>query len=109
MKDKKSINGFGIIAVLVGLILSKFLGSYFGGNAQLMAMSICALITVLVIIIMIFQKYYLASLLMFILALPVFIGIVGAYLDNLYIMIGSIVAIFVVLFIIIKFLPKYKK
>ncbi|MBK1809994.1 hypothetical protein JHL18_04970 [Clostridium sp. YIM B02505] len=109
MRDKQSIKGVGIIAVFLGLVLSKFLASYLGGNAQLMAMSVCGLITILLIMILVFQKHYLGSLFLFIIIAPIYLGIIGAYLDNLYIMGGSTVLFFVVLIAVIKLVPKLKK
>lgn len=100
--------GAGIFGAGIGLILSESLGIWGGTNAQLTAMSGVALIIIVLLLIMVYKKYNAVALIMFIEISPIFIGIIGAYLDNLYIMVGSTILFFLVPLVIIKYLNKKK-
>jgi hypothetical protein len=109
MKDRKGIKGLGLAGVFVGLILSKLTSVYGGDNARLAVMSgVCAIYVVIVLLIA-YKGYKSAAFIMFIVMLPIIIGVIGACLDNLYLMIGGILSFFIVSPVVIKYLNSKNK
>jgi len=89
MKDKKGIKGLGLAGAFIGLILSKLMSEYCGDNARLAVISGVCVVYVVIVLLIAYKGYKKAAFILFIVMLPIFIGVIGAYLDNLYVMIGS--------------------
>ncbi|SMC26737.1 hypothetical protein SAMN02745134_02918 [Clostridium acidisoli DSM 12555] len=109
MKDRKGIKGLGLVGVFLGLILSKLISAYGGDNVKLTVISGICVVYVVIVLLIAYKGYKSVAFILFIVMLPIFIGVTGAYLDNLYIMIGSILLFFIVLFGVTKYLNSKNK
>lgn len=107
MKDKSK--SLGALVVLLGMALSKYMGNKYGINGRL-SVGICGLVMGLIaVIVLIFRKNYLGALVVCFIFLPVTLGLIGVYLNNVYMAIAGVVLLVVFLKIIIKVLPKFNK
>ncbi|MBL4932372.1 hypothetical protein [Clostridium paridis] len=96
MKNMKYV---GLLGVIFGVLLSRFLGNYFGNSSQVMAMFVVVTCALFIIIALFVKKFYLGAIIMLSITLPLIIGAIGMYLDNLYMILGGIVLFFVTLII----------
>lgn len=99
MKTRKSI---GILSAIVGMILYKIIGSYFGVSGQKLLMygivSICLLITIGLAL----MKQFMAVAFCLTIVLPLVMASIGMYLDNLLLVFGGIVLLIIMIFVVLK-------
>ncbi|AJA46859.1 hypothetical protein CPAST_c07590 [Clostridium pasteurianum DSM 525 = ATCC 6013] len=110
MDHKKLLQRLSFAGVFVGFTISGFLYKYLGiseHKSSLIVIAICIVIFLSIIMYLIYKKHYLGALILFLPMLPVFIGIVGTYIGNMYMIIGGLVGFFIVGIAIIKIASKY--
>lgn len=107
MKDK--LKGLGVLGVLVGIILSRVLGSYYGDNARIAIMTAVIVLLLIIVAILFIKKYTIAGLAFLSITVPIIIIALGMYKDNLYLVGGGLILFFVTLVILIKYLNSIKK
>jgi hypothetical protein len=99
----------GIIGVILGRIVNKLLSSYFGDNSSNVVVAISVAIAFVVILLAIAMAQYFIVIMMFIMTIPLTISGIGLYLNNMYLMVGGIVSIFIIYPILIKIIPKLRR
>jgi hypothetical protein len=110
MDHKKLLQRLSFAGIFVGFTLSGFLYKYFDiskDQSRLIVIIIGTIIFLSGIMYLIYKKYYLGTLILVLPMLPVFIGILGSYMENMYMMIGGLVGFFIVLIAVIKIASKY--
>jgi hypothetical protein len=106
---KKNISYLGVCGVLFGLIISRFIETEYGVNARV-AIMICALmISIFAMMGIIYKKKYLAALYILAMVLPLLLMTIGMYLDNLFIAFGGFGLLIILILVIIKILPEFKR
>jgi hypothetical protein len=105
----KKMKNIGIIAVLIGIILSRICGDYFGSNSQVIIMGIAILFSAILIAVIVLKKYYIPAILLTSILTPVAISFFGMYFNNLYMLFGGLILFFVALVIDMKYLNSIKK
>lgn len=108
MQKKRGIIGGSTI--LFGIGLSRWAREHYGINgSKALAVSVIIYIIAVLIISAYITKKYLEVMMLFLLVLPIIIGLIGACLNNIYMMIGGLVLFFVSgVFMNKKVLPKFK-
>ena len=110
MDHKKLLQRLSFAGIFVGFTLSGFLYKYFDiskDQSRFIVIATCTVIFLSIIMYLIYKKHYLGTLILFLPMLPVFIGIVGTYIGNMYMIIGGLVGFFIVGIAIIKIASKY--
>lgn len=105
---KKDVKGLGIAGIITGFILLRILNSY-GLNGRIILGTISVVILLIMILCLFVKKYYFASIIVLIMVMPIITGVIGIYMDNLYLVIGSLASFFIVIPILLKVLKNYKK
>ncbi|UZW15047.1 hypothetical protein OSC52_04175 [Clostridium pasteurianum] len=109
MDHKKIVQRLSFAGIFVGFTLSAFLYKYFGisrDQSRIIVIAIGTVIFLSGIMYLIYKKYYLGALKIILPMLPIFIGIVGSYIDNIYMIIGGLIGFFIIGITIIKISPK---
>ena len=80
----KKINKYlGVLSVLLGIILSRFMVAKYGENSRIALITICLILLSIIIGWLIINKKYLDSIITTAISIPILIGGIGLYLDNL--------------------------
>lgn len=98
-----------ILGVLVGRILNRVLSSYFWNNGSTIVVAVSGAIALCVILIIIARGHYKSAIILFIMAIPIFIIGIGLYMDNINVVELGIISVFIIYPILIKVLPKLKR
>lgn len=106
---KKKMAAINIFAVTFGMIASRFLAARYGNNGRVILGLVTLWFIILCILPLFFMKKYLVAIVLLILVLPAAAMVLGVYLENLYIVLTSIVSILVLIPILIKVLKKFAK
>lgn len=106
---KSRLKSLCIVAILLGMSLSKFIGSYFGLNGKIMIVIASIIMSLIIIIMLICFKEYSAALVSFFMVFPLIVGVLGMYLNNIYLVLGALVLLIVFVKIIAKILPRFMK
>ncbi|MBK5240176.1 hypothetical protein [Clostridium sp.] len=106
---KKNISYLGVYGVLVGLIISRFIVTEYGGNARVVIMVCALMISIFAMIGIIYKKKYLAALYALAMVLPLSLMTIGMYLDNLFIAFGGLGLLIILILVTIKILPEFKR
>lgn len=91
-----------IFGILVGRILNRILGNYFGVNGPLtLVLTIITLFMVCDLYLVIRRRFF-AALVIFVCVFPLLIGFIGMYIDNSIVLLCGICLIFIVYPLFIK-------
>ena len=107
-KKSKDYIWLGILGVLVGRIIERVLSQYFGKNSVCIFMAVIGSFLLCLVVSSIIKKDYIEAIKTFLIAIPSVISVIGMLLNNIYMMIAGVLFIFIVCFVIIKFVPKSK-
>lgn len=107
MKDK--LKPLGILVVLSGMSLSKYMGSKYGVNGRIAAGISGLVIAFIAIIILICMKEYSAALLSIFVLVPLIVILIGIYLNNVYVVLAGVILLIVFMKMIQKLLPRFSK
>lgn len=108
-KTKYWMGLIGILGVLLGRILNRMLSTYFGNNSSNILMALTGSTIFCAILILIVMKHYLFAILSVVMAIPLIIGGIGLYLNNMDLVGIGILSIFIIYPILIKVIPKLKR
>jgi ABC-type multidrug transport system permease subunit len=106
---KKNIPKIGASVGLFGVLMSRALSEKYGNNIRIMILGIAVLICITSILFVFCMKDYVLALLLLAMITPLIIAFIGLCLDNIYIGGVGIALIFIIMPIIIKIVPKYRK
>ena len=107
--NKKNIPKMGAAVGLFSILIIRALSEKYGNNARIMIGGISVIIVIGIILFMLCMKEYVLALLLLGMMLPCIIAFIGVLLDNIYIAGAGIVLLFIIIPIIVKIAPKYKK
>jgi len=107
--NKKDIPKMGALIGLFSILIIRALSEKYGNNARIMIGGILVIIGIGMILFVLCMKKYSLALLLLGVMLPSIIAFIGVLLDNIYIAGVGIVLIFIIMPIIAKIAPKYKK
>lgn len=93
-----------IFGVLLGRILNRVLGNYFGMKGPIAVVTTIAVVFLVLDLYFFVRRRYFAALVIFIFALPQFIGTIGMCIDNMFVLLCSILSIFIVYPLFIKWI-----
>ncbi|WP_160680639.1 hypothetical protein [Clostridium sp. C8-1-8] len=102
---KKTTN-IGVLSVLIGIIISRMIGNYFGNDCRIILMAIVLILGFAIVAYLSINKNYLASVMFLFIFLPLVVSFIGIYMGNLYILFGGIVIFLIVLIILAIYLNK---
>lgn len=108
MKKKDTLK-IGASVGLFSLLIIRALSEKYGNNARIMIGGISVIIGICIILFILCMKKYVLALLSLGVMLLGIIGFIGMLLDNIYIVGAGIVLVFIIMPIIIKIAPKYRK
>jgi len=108
MKKKNTLK-IGASVGLFSVLISSVLSERYGNDARIMIGGISVIIGISIILFMLCMKEYVVALILLAMMLPIVIGFIGLYLDKSYLMDIGIISIFIIMPIIIKIAPKYRK
>lgn len=80
---KYSMPLIGITGVLFGRVLNRVLTSYIGDKGSNMAFAISGTIVIFSILVLIAMKYYMAAIISVIVSIPLIVGGIGLYFNNM--------------------------
>ncbi|MEG1255467.1 hypothetical protein [Clostridium sp.] len=100
---------FGALSGLFAIWLSRTVYSKYGDSGQVMVMYLVLLGFSAVILYGIFVKNYVLSIGVFLLAIPLIIGTIGIYMDNLICAMVGLILLFVVLGAMVIAAKKYEQ
>lgn len=108
---KSKFKGLGVFGASFGIWLSRNFGNnnYFGLNGRVIFGLVCALFILTAIIELILKKSYFLSLLIIILVTPMFVGFIGIYCDNIYLVSGGLIVFLIILSIYLIIIKRFKK
>jgi hypothetical protein len=106
---KNRLRGLGVLGVLVGIILSRMLGIYYGDNARIAIMALGIVLLIIIVGILIIKKQTIAGVVFFSMTIPIIIIALGMCENNLYLVLGGLILFCIVLVIVIKYLNSIKK
>jgi len=106
---KKKVAFLGVLVVLLTIRFSRVMVGKYGENVRIKIMVAALVISVLALVGIIYKKKYLAALISLSLILPLVVMTIGMYLDNIYLGAFGFGLMFILIPIMIKILPKYKK
>lgn len=106
---KKNIPKIGASVGLFGVLMSRALSEKYGNNIRIMIVGISVIILISILLFTLSMKEYILVLLLLGMILPAIIIFIGLWLDNIYIAGAGIVLVFIIMPIIAKIAPKYKK
>jgi len=106
---KKNIPKIGASVGLFGVLMSRALSEKYGNDIRIMISGIAVLICIISILFVFCMKYYALALMLLAMMTPLILGFIGLYLDKSYLMDIGIISIFIIIPIIVKIAPKYKK
>jgi intracellular septation protein A len=95
-KIKYSMASIGILGVLFGRFLNRELTHYFGNNASNIIVAICLAVIFCVILLSIIMKQYITGIGLFVISIPLIVGGLGLYLDNMELVGLGILLIFII-------------
>lgn len=98
----------GILGILLGRIVSRVLESYYGNKASNIVVSASVVIVFCVILALIIMKHYIAAILLLIMVIPLIIGGIGLYLNNMLVASAGVLLIFIIYPILLKVIPRLK-
>jgi len=104
---KRRYTGLGVCGVFLAMAFSKFIRVDYGVNGQLAVMIGSLFIILIAILYLILTKKYFGAFCIFCFTMPLIVGTVGMYLENLYLVFGGIALFFIVGAIVIKVGTKY--
>jgi uncharacterized membrane protein YGL010W len=104
---KRKYKGLGVCGVLLCMTFSKFIRVNYGINGQMAVMIGSLLIMLIGILYLMLTKNGFVALGALCFAMPLVVGAVGIYLDNLYVMASGLALFFIVGVIVIKVGGKY--
>jgi len=107
--EKKNITRIGASVGLFSVLLSRALSEKYGNDIRIMISGIAVTIGIVIVSFLFFMKQYVTGVILAIMFLPVVIGFIGLYLDKSYLVNIGIILIFIIMPIIIKIAPKYRK
>ncbi len=107
--EKKNITRIGASVGLLGVLLSRALSEKYGNDIRIMISGIAVTIGIVIVSFLFFMKQYVTGVILAMMFLPVVIGFIGLYLDKSYLVNIGIILIFIIMPIIIKIAPKYRK
>ena len=105
-KRKYILIAIGICGVLFGRSLNRILSIYFGINSSNIVFGAAAAVGLCIILISIVKGYYKGTIQLVIISLPMIIGGVGLYRDNMDIVGFSILIALIMYPILIKIMKK---
>jgi len=109
-KDKYIMSTIGIFGVLFGRILNRVLSEYFGyNNGAVIAISVAVVILLGAILVLIAKGYYIVAIIYVVMTIPLIVGGIGVYLENMILIGLSILVFIIILPILIKVIPKLKR
>ncbi len=108
MKKKNTLK-IGASVGLFSVLISRVLSERYGNDARIMIGGISVIIGIGIILFMLCMKEYVIALLLLGIMLPGIIAVIGVWLENGYIVATGVILIFIIMPIIIKIAPKYRK
>lgn len=106
---KNKLMLIGVLGVLFGRILNRVVYRYMGDKGSNIAFAISLAIVFSAILILVVMKYYMAAIMSSIGSIPLIVGGIGLYLNNMDLVGLGILLIFIIFPILIKVIPKLKK
>lgn len=106
---KKKMTSIGIIAVLLGIFISRILTARYGNNGRVIVASIALGISVCALLFIALKKMYTEAIVLLFLVLPAVVVFVGICKDNIFITAAGLLLVCIVIPIIIKIAPRYLK
>lgn len=102
---KNKFKGLGVFGVSLGMWLSRNFGnqSYFGINGRVLIGLVGILLMLPFLIIAILKRAYFALFLFLLIFLPLLVGLIGIYYDNVYIVLGGLIALFISFFVLKRY------
>lgn len=98
-----------ILGIIFGSFINKVLSSHWGNKGSNIAMAVSGTIVFCGILILIFMKYYTIAIISIVMAIPLIVGGIGLYINNMNIVGCGIVLIFIIYPVLLKVIPKLKK
>ncbi|SMC26744.1 hypothetical protein SAMN02745134_02923 [Clostridium acidisoli DSM 12555] len=105
----KKVKYMGIAGVIIGMIFSKILGSYFGNDVRIILMSFSIVCVISVILYLVLNKSYKVAIMFFLMLIPLIIGFLGIYFHNIYLVFGGLILFFIISIILLQYLKKLKR
>lgn len=104
----KKLITLGILGVLLGRILNRVLPNYFGNNGSNVVIAISAASLVYLIILASVKGYYRGAVQLFVMSIPMFVAVMGLYVDNMDLLGLGILLVFIIYPIMIFVLKNNK-
>jgi hypothetical protein len=105
---KKNMPWVSAILAVISVFFSKYIVSKYGEDSRVIMITVVLVAAVVVVIGIIFTKKYLATFIVSMMMMPVVVGAIGIYIDNLYICAAGILLIFIIAPIMLKVINKRK-
>ena len=106
---KKNISYLGFCGIVIGLVISRFVVDKYGANTRIIIMFVALMISIFSVIGIIYKRKYLGALYMLSIVVPLLIMTIGMYLENVLIGLIGLGSLFILIPIMVKVLPKWKK
>lgn len=98
-----------LLGIFAGRIFNRVLSNYFGNNGSNIAISISLTIVLCGIVMLFIKGYNRVAIVSSVFLVPLVVGGIGLYSNNMDVVGLSIVLFFIILFILIMLIPKYLK
>jgi len=105
---KKNMPWVGAILAVISVLFSKYMVSKYGEDTRAIMITVVLVAAVAVVIGIICTKKYLVAFIVSMMMIPVVVGAIGIYIDNLYICAAGILLIFIIAPIMLKVINKRK-
>lgn len=104
---QKKMTILGVIAVLLGIYISRILTNRYGNDGRVIIASIALGISILALLIMVLKKKYIEAIAVLSMILPGIMIFIGIYKDSILLTAAGLLLVFITIPIMIKVLPKY--
>ena len=103
---EKKMNIISILGVFLGIFTNRVLIAKYGNSGSVMIASIALIAIVVPIIYLVIKKKYKQTLVLLFMVLPGIVMWIGIYMDNMYLMGGGFISLFITIPIMVKIEPK---
>ncbi|WP_346878576.1 hypothetical protein [Clostridium sp. UBA7791] len=107
--NKKNMPKIGATVGLFNILIIRALSEKYGNDIRIMIGGISVIIGISIILFMLCMKEYVVALILLAMMLPIVIGFIGLYLEKSYLMDIGIISLLIIIPILIKIIPKYRK
>ena len=103
---EKKMSTISILGVFLGIFMNRVLTAKYGNSGIIMIASLGLIVTVVPIICLVIKKKYKQTLLLLFMGLPSIVMGIGICMDNMYLMGGGFISLFIAIPIMVKIEPK---